>query len=149
MSDRLEKLKPTGSRRVQLMLAAVMWTVVGAALLTVGVIWLVQSGVWWWPWLLVAAVAVGMLKTVFVLNRAAGRVIERIRHRGDGRCLGGFLSWRTWLLALGMMAAGFILRHSHVPHVILGPVYSAVGAALLLASAKMWRAWGREAPTGA
>ncbi|UCD76236.1 MAG: hypothetical protein JSV91_04795, partial [Phycisphaerales bacterium] len=132
MSKTLARFKPTAPRRVQLLLAALMWTVVGAALLTFGTLWLVQSGISRWPWLLAGAIAAGILKAVFILGRAAARVILRIRQRGDGRCLGGFLSWRTWLLVLVMMAAGFTLRHSHIHSAILGTVYAAVGSALVL-----------------
>jgi hypothetical protein len=41
------------------------------------------------------ALAVGVVKSRAVLDRAARGVIEQIRARGDGRCVGGFLSLRT------------------------------------------------------
>ena len=59
----------------------------------------------------------------------------RIERRGDGRCIGGFLSLRTWALVALMMVAGRTLRHSFVPAVIIGLAYAAVGTALLVAAA--------------
>ena len=89
---------------------------------------------------LVLAAAAGWAKGRFVLARAAGRVIERIRTRGDGRCIGGFLSLRTWALVALMMVAGRTLRHSFVPAVIVGLAYAAVGTALLVAARRLWQA---------
>ena len=74
-----------------LMLAWLMWAAVGAALVGFGARWLWEST----PaaaWLTAGAVVVGALKSRLVFDRVAGRIVTRIRPRGDGRCLGGFLS---------------------------------------------------------
>ncbi len=77
-----------------------------------------------------------------MLDRAAERIANRIEARGDGRCLGGFLSPATWVLVAGMMAAGRILRGGLVPRHWVGLVYAAVGLGLL-GSSRL--AWGRLA----
>lgn len=141
MALRLANLKPAAPGRIHLLLAAGTWTVVGAMLLTMGTRWLIQSGGKWWPVLLAAAVAAGIGKAILVLGPAAGRIKDRIRVRGDGRCLGGFLSVRTWLLVMLMMAAGWALRTSHLPRLLLGLAYAAIGSALLLASRHLWLGW--------
>jgi hypothetical protein len=87
-----------------------------------------------------AAVAVGAVKSRLVLDRAARSVVDRIRARGDGRCLGGFLSLRTWGLVILMMVAGRLLRGT-LAHGIVGPLYIAVGTALCLSSRISWHAW--------
>ena len=63
------------------------------------------------------------------------------RARGDGRCVGGFLSLRSWALVAVMVVAGRLLRGSHVARGILGAIYLAVGIALFLSSRVAWRAW--------
>ena len=79
------------------MLAALMWTVVGAMLLLFGVRWLVETGgPLMWAWVALA-LTIGVAKAVFILSHTADRAIGRIVARGDGRCIGGFFSWRTWL----------------------------------------------------
>lgn len=88
-----------------------------------------------------AAIVVGILKSQFVLDRTANRTIERIRTRGDGRCIGGFLSVRSWAFVALMMGIGRALRASPTPRTILGFVYVAVGLALVLASRRLWLAW--------
>ncbi len=137
----LETHKPRGGRRTQLLLAEIMWTLVGSGLLTVGLRWIVQH--YGQPGLLYVMpfLVLGLVKAFFVLDPIAGRTIDRIEVRGDSHCLGGFFSFRSWALILGMMAAGQILRATPLPRADLGFVYAAVGLALLVSSRALWRAW--------
>ncbi len=126
---------------MQLLLAALLWTAVGLGLGSAGVGWCLgssQSTV-----LLLLGIALGSAKGVLVLDRTARRSAERIRNRGDGVCLGGFFSWQTWLFVLTMMAGGALLRRSAVPRGALGPLYLAVGVALLWGSRTFWKEWAR------
>jgi uncharacterized membrane protein len=141
LGNRLEAYKPAASARTHLLLAAAMWTVVGALLLLFGVKWTLRGQIAL-AWLLLAvAVAAGALKARFLLRRAAGRTIERIRTRGDGRCVGGFLSIRSWAFVALMAGAGRLLRGALLPRAVVGLIYVAVGTALLLASRRLWQAW--------
>lgn len=143
MGNWLDAYKPAASARLHLLLAALMWTVVGAVLLFFGIRWL-SSGETLHVWLLfVVAVLAGLLKASFVLKPAAYRIIERIRIRGDRRCIGGFLSVRTWAFVVFMIVAGRILRGGFLPRSVLGFVFVAVGTALLLASLRLWLGWHR------
>ncbi|MBU0717864.1 MAG: hypothetical protein KJ749_06405 [Planctomycetes bacterium] len=137
----LDAYKPAGSARTHLLLAALMWTVVGATLITVGGRWLLNfSGPRIW-WLAPLAIGACLLKSRFVLDGVAARLINRVRTRGDGRCLGGFLSLRSWALVALMAGGGRILRSGLVSPVILGVAYLFVGVALLLSARRLWRAW--------
>ncbi len=143
----LERWKPAAPARAHVLAAAAVWTGVGVGLGTAGLVWTAEAEPPW-PWLLVPlAVAAGVAKGRFALDRAARRAAGRIRARGDGRCLGGFLSWRMWLFVLGMMVLGGALRRSSVPRPALGFVYTAVGAALLWGSRIYWKVW-RQWPGG-
>jgi len=135
-----EDHKPAAAMSAHLMLAWLMWTAVGAGLACFGGRWLWESAPALAPWIALAAVAAGVLKSRLVLDGVARRVVERIHARGDGRCLGGFLSWRTWGLVVLMMAAGRVLRGTFA-HGIVGPLYIVVGCALILSSRLTWRAW--------
>jgi len=149
MRDWLEAHKPVGSVSVHLLLAALMWSVVGAVLLVFGVLWVLEGQTRLAVPLVAGAVAAGLLKARFALDRAARRTIGRIRARGDGKCIGGFLSLRTWGLVLVMAGAGRLLRGGIVPTVVVGFVYAAVGTALVVAARCLWQAWYRErAPAG-
>ena len=115
-----------------------MWTAVGGALAAFGSVWLLSGGA---PWLIAPASILGLAKAHFALRPASVRTIARIRERGDGRCVGGFLSARSWLFVIAMAAAGRLLRSTPVPRAVVGFLYVAVGVGLLLASARLWRAW--------
>jgi hypothetical protein len=135
-----ESHKPAAAVPTHLMLAWLMWATVGAALVGFGARWLWESTPAAAAWLTAGAVAVGALKSRLVLDRVAGRIVTRIRARGDGRCLGGFLSLWTWGLVILMIVAGRLLRGTFV-HVVVGPLYLAIGTALLVSSRVTWRAW--------
>ena len=141
MREHLEAYKPAAPAHVHLLLAAVMWTVVGGTLGAFGLRWLVAEKPGALAWLIAIAVAVGVGKAHFVLSRTARRVIERIRSRGDGRCIGGFLSWQSWGLVVLMAASGAGLRRGILPRTTLGFLYLAIGTALMVGSAQLWIAW--------
>lgn len=144
----LERWKPAAGVRTHLYSAALLWTVVGLGLSAAGIAWCFGSDL---PWALVLAgvgVAAGLVKGRYVLRTMAERNAARIIVRGDGRCLGGFLSLKTWLLVVLMMTSGIILRRSAVPRPVLGVLYSAVGTALLVGCVTLWRAIGSLANGG-
>lgn len=135
--------KPAASARVHAFLAASMWTVVGTVLTIVGVRWVIGSSLpHAWLFVLVAAAA-GILKSRFVLDRSANRAMERIQGRGDGRCVGGFFSFRAWLFVVAMACLGRILRGGLLPRYLVGLLYVLVGSALVLACRKLWAGWYR------
>jgi len=145
MNDWLATYKPAAPARVHLLLAAILWTVVGTALAYFGTRWAMaweSSFVWL---CLGLAAGIGVVKGRLVLHKTADRIIRRIRTRGDGRCLGGFLSPKTWAVVGGMMVAGRLLRGGLLPRVPVGFIYVAVGVALLLGSRPLWQAWRRSA----
>lgn len=141
MTSWLETCKPSASSRVQLWLAAAMWSFVGTGLFSVGGYWLLTPAeVKGWIIMLVA-VGLGTGKSLLVLDRTADRNVDRIKLRGEGRCVGGFLSPRIWILVLGMMLLGRLLRTIGLPRPLLGLIYAAVGTGLLFSSRIIWRAW--------
>ena len=145
MSSWLETYKPVASSRFQLWLAGAMWTAVGAALASVGGYWLLTTSS---PdkifIMMVLAVCVGLGKALLILDRAVHRLANRIQLRGEDKCVGGFLSVKTWVLVAGMMLLGRFLRSSEIPRQFLGVVYAGVGVGLLLSSRIFWQAWLRE-----
>lgn len=143
MSDWAEKLKPAAAARVHILAASLMWTSVGAVLAIVGVRWLWRSPTVAAPLMATGAVAVGLVKSRAVLDRAARNMIHRIVERGDGRCLGGFLSLRSWGLVAAMAVFGRLLRGA-VGHEFVGFIYLAIGSALVISSRLLWQAWHRH-----
>jgi len=138
MSNWAERWKPAAGARTHLLAAALLWTAVGAGLSGAGIVWCFSARRPWVP--LALGVCVGVLKGIFIIARLAARNARRIIARGDGKCLGGFLSIKTWLLVAAMMGSGMFLRRSGIPRPILGVIYTAVGTALLAGSVSLWKA---------
>ena len=138
----LERWKPRAAGRTQLLLAGALWTTVGALLLGFGARWTLEAfGPRTGALAATLGIVAGLLKGRFVLDRAAGRITDRIAARGDGRCAGGFLSWRSWLLVALMSATGKLLRGGLLSHAVVGPLYTAIGTGLLFSSRTAWRRW--------
>lgn len=89
------------------------------------------------------ALAAGWVKGRYVLAPRAEVNADRIVRTEEARCVGGVFSWTTWALVVVMMGTGIALRHSWAPRHWLGVLYTAVGSALLTASARGWRIWHR------
>ena len=143
MWNRLKAFTPATPARIHLLLAAIMWTVVGMLLAFFGGRWVLSGASPYAEILLGVAVAAGLLKARYVLSHTARHTIERIRSRGDGRCIGGFLSVRSWGFVLLMSVGGRLLRGGLLPTAIVGVIYAAVGTALVAAGLKIWQAWHR------
>ena len=141
MAARVRGWAPRSSRASRLLLASLIWTGIGAGLLAAATRWLVTAPSAGWLAAAPLAMGVGWAKGRFVLAPRAEANARRIEASGDGRCLGGVFSWASWVLAAGMMAGGWALRHSAVPRPWLGLLYGAAGTALLAASAGSWRRW--------
>lgn len=134
----LRKLKPGVPRRIHLLLAATLWSLIGIMLVFRGVSWLSAVGR---LWIMAPALIAGTIKSLFILDNTARKGVQRILEMVDGTCLGAVYSLRTWLLVLLMIGAGMVLRHSGLPKELLGGLYVAIGWALFFSSRHAWLAW--------
>ena len=93
--------------------------------------------------MIVLALAIGFLKGHFLLSRMARRNIERIIGLSPHKekiCLFAFQAIQAYLVILGMMAIGILVRHSSVAREVLAVVYLAIGSGLMYASIPYWMA---------
>ncbi len=138
---------PASSARTHMFLASIMWTAVGFGMSTFGLITTLrydEGDFTWYPYLLIISVAIGILKARFMLSKAVDRITERIRRRGNDKCIVGFISWQMWILVIIMMTVGKLVRSQAdvtIPHQVVGLIYVAIGCALFLASIRSWIAW--------
>jgi hypothetical protein len=136
--ETFKKLKPGVPRRIHLLLAAALWSLIGSMLMFRGVSWLTAVGR---LWIIVPALLAGTIKSLFILDNTARKGIHRILEMADGTCLGAVYSLKTWLLVLVMMGTGMALRHSDLPREILGGLYVTIGWALFFSSRHAWLTW--------
>lgn len=122
-------------RAPRLAAARGLWLAIGGTLTLVGLRFAVAGrGITIGVALAIAtALAIGAAKAWFVLAPMGRRNAERIR-RGSARA--GWVDLyppRTWAIAFGFMALGFVLRRVGLPGAVLGFVYVAAGSAMVLA----------------
>lgn len=134
----LKKLKPGVPKRIHLLLAATLWSLIGIFLMLRGISWLTPIEK---LWIAIPALMIGTLKSLFILDRSARKGVHRILEMADGTCLGAVYSTKTWMLVLVMMGAGMALRRSSMPKELLGGIYITIGWALFYSSRHAWRAW--------
>lgn len=130
--------EPAVSRNTLRYVAAFVWAAAGLILLARAI-----------PWLLVPGLAtvtagvcglgLGVLKSRLVFIPMAARNVERINALSPHKervCVFAFQAMRSYLVIAAMITLGILLRHSSLPRPVLAGIYSAIGIALLLASAR-------------
>jgi len=137
----LEARKPIASVRVHVFFATLMWTIVGLFLFARGAGNMMSLPGAVNPGWLIVATLIGVLKGRLIFDKTAIRVISRILSREGDRCLGGFLSLKSWGMILFMVLLGVSLRVSPLPGVLVWGVYVAVGTGLFFSSRLFWREW--------
>jgi len=140
----LEARKPAASVRTHVLLATLMWTIVGLFLFVRGASNMMSLPGTVNPWWLIVATLIGVLKGRLIFDKTAVRVISRILSREGARCLGGFLSLKSWGMILFMVFLGISLRISPLPGILVWGVYVAVGAGLFFSSRLFWKEWIRQ-----
>ena len=133
--ERLSRFKPGAPVHVHLLLAALIWSIVGLFLMTNGFLLISLAER---EWFIAVAIGIGTLKSFRVLDPVARKNIRRILEFDDGTCIGSVYSYKTWLLVICMIAFGRFLRSSMLPGEYVGLLYCAVGWGLFFSSRLMW-----------
>jgi hypothetical protein len=134
--------EPAVSRRTLVRSAAVVWTAVGALLSIRAMLWFRASeqNVFW---MILTALIVGSLKGHLAFSKLAQKNIERIYELSPHKekiCVFAFQAAFSYLLIIGMITLGILLRLSPIPREYLAIVYLAIGIGLLYASVQYWLA---------
>jgi hypothetical protein len=127
---------PSVDRKVLVLLAGIVWSVVGLALIGVAVLWLVSSNK-----NVINFTAIGIISGTIIFRYGFSKIARinliRIYQQAPGKdkiCVFSFQNARSYLIATGMMIMGYALRHLPIPKVYLAPLYIAIGLGLFLSS---------------
>jgi hypothetical protein len=131
--------KPAVRRKWLLVLAGLLWSVVGLGLCRAA-----------WHWIVVLPMGSGLplaglgaagavTAWRFIFSGIARKNIQRLNRLSEKPCLFAFQTWRSYFLIVFMIGLGMALRHSPVPKPWLAVAYAAVGGALVLASGGYYR----------
>lgn len=127
-------------QRVSVIIVGAIWFLVGLFLSVRGINWLLQLGMSMKLIIFLSvAVAIGLLKGRFILQKVALKYFKRSFDIQYSK-IDIFIGWAKVLgikgsILIGLMIGmGILLRHSSIDRPILGIIYLAVGIALLYAS---------------
>ena len=116
------------------LLAGLMWSGVGVMLCALAYNWLADLHSFDALWFGLGGLACSLAVYRFGFLHLAQKNIERIQAFLDRASLFAFMSPKSYLLVVFMMALGMTLRSSPVPKAYLAVVYITIGAALFLSS---------------
>jgi hypothetical protein len=134
--------EPAVSRMTLVRSAAIVWGSVGAFLSLRAMFWF-EAATRPIYWMVFLALLAGFFKGHFIFARLARKNILRIRQLSPHKqkiCLFAFQAIQSYLLIIGMITLGILLRLSPIPREYLAIIYLAIGFALLYASMQYWLA---------
>ena len=133
--------KPAVRRRTLILAAGLLWVGAGAMLIAFAVHWLAaDAGAIAWRFA-VAGAAGALVIHHFGFLRVVDKNLGRISKLDRRPCAFSFLSWRSYLLVGCMIGLGAVLRHTELQKPHLAALYLAIGAALILSSARYLRVY--------
>jgi hypothetical protein len=135
----IEKWKPGVPKSVLLLIAGIMWIGVGIMLDGLAYSWLRTERREY----ALLAWAIGFLCALVIHHFGFLRIVDknlaRILPMEGKRCVFSFMPWKSYLLIIIMILMGILLRHLPIPRLYLSVLYSAIGTALILSSARYLR----------
>ena len=127
---------PAAPRRVLILLAGLVWSAVGIALIVMATVWLLRADRYVIPALMLGLIGGGIVYR-FGFLRLVRRNVKRIRETAPGKdrvCVFAFQNTRSYVIIAVMVMLGYTLRHLPLDKVYLAPIYLTIGLGLLLSS---------------
>ncbi len=127
---------PAARRETLVLMAGLVWSLVGLALISVAVHWLLTEN---HSVLVVSSIGVcgGYIVYRFgfagLVRKNLVRIYEQAPQK-DRVCIFAFQNTRSYIIIVVMMAMGYGLRHSGLPRTYLAPIYLAIGLGMVLSS---------------
>ncbi|WP_319522980.1 hypothetical protein [uncultured Desulfosarcina sp.] len=135
----LARLKPDVPKCWLFAACGVLWSVVGLSMCLAAMNWLSFEGFVRGIELELVGLVVAVAALQWGFSGIARRNICRLRQLSDKGCFFAFQAWKSYLIIAFMIALGIMLRRSPIPRAALAVVYTAIGAALFLASFHYYR----------
>ncbi|MEN9654793.1 MAG: hypothetical protein RL235_905 [Chlamydiota bacterium] len=115
-------------------LTGCIWCIAGLSLSIKGFGYLASM-----PFFIAISALIGLCKGHFIFSRTVDRVVKRLSVHEGPIALRNVYTPGYWVLLLGMISLGIILKTAAIPTVVRGTVDLGVGTALIYGSALYWR----------
>lgn len=135
----IRKFTPSVDKRVLVLLAGLMWCVVGIMLVNYAVTWLTPLDKSRALIFYVAGFLAAMPIHHFGFLKIADKNLNRLLPVTSKKCVFSFMTWRSYLVVLVMVSMGIALRHSTLPKDYLSILYNGIGLALFLSGIRYLR----------
>ncbi len=133
----LEKWKPGVPKNILLLIAGILWIVIGIFLNYRSYSWLKEKELKTILIIGTAGLFLSVLIHVFGFSKIVNKNIQRIIPMDGKRCLFSFFPWRSYLLISIMILMGSFIRHSAIiPKVYLPLLYTGIGTAMILSGSR-------------
>jgi hypothetical protein len=127
------------NKRVLLLVAGLMWMIVGSMLLYLSISWLNASHAHGAFLFAGIGVMVALVVHHFGFLKIVDKNLGRILPMEGSKCVFAFMTWKSYIIVAIMVAMGTLLRQSPIPKPYLSIIYIGIGLALLLSSIRYLR----------
>jgi hypothetical protein len=132
----LSRFRPAVPRYYLFGLSGAFWSLAGAILCVRAALWLIVFPLGVEIALETASIAIALVGYLLLFIRVVRKNIDRIRRLPEKACVFAFTAWYGYLLIALMVWLGILLRNTAIPKYFLVVPYSAMGAILLIGSAR-------------
>lgn len=140
----LDRLTPRAYPHTRLLTAALVWSGVGVFLTSKG-IWLArQASLTLVTGAILMGLGLGLVKSRFIFDPVAQKIIAHIGRKPSRACLGGLFSARNWALIVVMALFGRTLGALPLDSALKTGIYVMVGSGLGYSSRLLWNAWKKS-----
>jgi hypothetical protein len=135
----LQKLNPAIGKKYLILLAGLMWCGVGIMLVIFAVSWLEhyegKGKLVFYSAGFIAAMPIHH----FGFLRLADKNLARLLSLTEKKCLFSFITIKSYMIIIIMIALGITLRHSAIPKQYLSILYNGIGLGLFLSGIRYFR----------
>ncbi|MCK5220302.1 MAG: hypothetical protein KAR14_01875 [Candidatus Aminicenantes bacterium] len=143
LNSELEKWKPGVSKNILLLVAGLLWIVIGIFLNFRSYSWLRDRELIAIILIVTSGLFLSVLIHTFGFSKIVNKNIQRIIPMDGKRCLFSFLPWRSYVLISVMILMGSFIRHSAIPKIYLSFIYTGIGTAMILSGSGYLRVFRR------
>ncbi len=132
----MKNLNPAVDKKLLLILAGVVWLIVGILLCNLATDWLTQTSASNAFWFGLSGLTLALFIYHFGFLKLVKQNSERILTQKNRLCIFSFQPWKSYITVVIMIVMGMTLRHSSLPKQYLAIIYIGFGLAMLLSSLK-------------
>jgi hypothetical protein len=138
-SSIISRLNPAVPRYYLFGLAGAFWTIAGLVLCARAILWLNVFSLSIELALETTSIAIAIIGYLFLFVKVVQKNIDRIGQLPENACVFAFTAWQGYVMIALMITIGITLRNTSIPKYFLAVPYTAMGAILLIGSARFFR----------